>query len=221
MEIKIKGITKKYKNKIVLNGIDFSTNSGKCIGILGLNGSGKSTLLSILSGIKPCDSGSFFINDADVFAKKFNKKIIGYVPQGTPLLEELSAFDNLSLWYDSRELKNQLSDGFLSLLKINDFLDLKVAKMSGGMKKRLAIACAISNNPAILFLDEPMSALDLPCKQIICKYIKNFTENGGIVLLTSHDLMEIELCDECYILKNGKLELYQFDGNIDKLINSL
>lgn len=221
MDVKIKGITKKFKNKIVLNGIDLSTNSGKCIGILGLNGSGKSTLLSILLGIKTCDSGSFYINESDVFAKKFNKKIIGYVPQGTPLLEELSAFDNLSLWYDSTELKKQLSEGFLSLLKINDFLDLKVSKMSGGMKKRLAIGCAIANNPSVLFLDEPMSALDLPCKQIICKYIKDFTSRGGIVLLTSHDVMEIELCDECYILKNGKLVLYQFDGNIDKLINCL
>ena len=93
--------------------------------------------------------------------------------------------------------------------------------MSGGMKKRLSIACAISQKQPVLLLDEPMSALDLPCKQNISQYFRNHKERGGIVLLATHDVLELELCDKYYIMKNGELIPFDYDGNIDNLVKNL
>ena len=222
MNIEIKNIHKKYGKKQILNGIDLSVSSGRCIGVLGGNGCGKSTLLSILAGIQPCDRGEFLLDGNDLF--KFGgerARLIGYVPQGTPLIEELTAYDNLLLWYDKKTLKSELENGILNMLGINEFLKTTVSKMSGGMKKRLSIGCAISSKPPVLLLDEPMAALDLACKQKISEYIKSYKNAGGIVFLATHDVLEPQLCDEWYIMKNGRLSPFGYDGNIEKLVNSL
>lgn len=89
------------------------------------------------------------------------------------------------------------------------------------MKKRLAIGCAVAHKPKILLLDEPSAALDLICKARISNYLLDFKANGGIILLATHDIQELPLCDELYILKNGVLNPYTFDGNINKLAGSL
>ena len=107
------------------------------------------------------------------------------------------------------------------MLGINDFLKTTVSKMSGGMKKRLSIGCAISSRPPVLLLDEPMAALDLACKQDISEYIKSYKCAGGIVLLATHDVLELELCDSWYIMKNGQLTPFDYNGNVEKLVKSL
>ena len=222
MNIKVENIYKKFGSKKVLQGASFTAESGKCIGILGGNGSGKSTLLSILAGIQHADNGSFLCNDNDLFKFPAQRaKIIGYVPQGTPLIEELTAYDNLLLWYDKKTIKKELESGVLKMLGIQDFLKVVVSKMSGGMKKRLSIGCAISRKPPVLLLDEPMAALDIACKQNISNYIKEHKRAGGIVFLTTHDVLELELCDEWYIMKNGVLVPFNYTGNIDDLVKSL
>ena len=222
MKIEIKNLHKKFGSKYVLNGIDFVADSGKCIGILGGNGSGKSTLLSILAGVQPADSGEFLFDENNLFkVSSEHSRLVGYVPQGTPLIEELNAYDNLLLWYDKKTLKKELEEGVLNMLGINDFLKTTVSKMSGGMKKRLSIGCAVSSKPPVLLLDEPMAALDLICKQNISEYIKKHKKAGGIVLLATHDVLELELCDEWYIIKNGKLTRFDYTGNIEKLVKNL
>lgn len=222
MIIELKDIHKKYGSKQVLKGVNLTAESGKCIGILGGNGSGKSTLLSILAGIQPSNVGQFLINGKDLFKLNSERaRLVGYVPQGTPLLEELTAYDNLLLWYDRATMKKELESGFLKMLGINDFLKVTVSKMSGGMKKRLSIGCAISKRPPILLLDEPMAALDIACKQNISDYIKDHKKAGGIVLLATHDVLELELCDEWYIMKNGALSPFNYTGNIEELVKSL
>ncbi|MBO7338508.1 MAG: ABC transporter ATP-binding protein [Lachnospiraceae bacterium] len=210
MKLEIKELRKQYGKKLVLDGIDLTVNSGSCIGILGGNGSGKSTLLSILAGIVKANGGSFK-------AEVDGKARIGYVPQGTPLLEELSAKDNLRLWYDKSTMQKELSDGVLKLLGVDEFLKVPVRKMSGGMKKRLSIGCAVAGDPQILLLDEPTAAIDIACKDRIYAYVKEFASKGGIVLWATHDAHEMELCDECYVLKNGKLTKWDFDGDIHRL----
>ncbi len=218
----INNIKKTYKNKVILNGIDFSANSGECIGILGSNGSGKSTLLSILAGILRPDCGEFTFSGINLFKeRKKRSEIVGYVPQSAPLLEELNAMDNLSLWYEPERLKKELSDGVLGMLGIDEFIKTPVYKMSGGMKKRLAIGCAVAHNPKILLLDEPSAALDLVCKERIANYLLEYKENGGIIILATHDLQELPLCDKLYILKNGVLNPFQYDGNVHRLVGSL
>ncbi|MBR3971785.1 MAG: ATP-binding cassette domain-containing protein, partial [Ruminococcus sp.] len=107
------------------------------------------------------------------------------------------------------------------MLGIDEFLKVPVGKMSGGMKKRLSIGCAIYNHPPVLLLDEPMAALDLACKQRISEYINRHKQEGGIVLLATHDVLELNLCDEWYIIKDGNLTPFEYTGNIEKLVESL
>ena len=220
--MEIRNINKSYGKKLVLKDVSFKAENGQCIGLIGCNGSGKSTLLNIIAGILKADSGSFFYNGSDLLKdRKERIKKVGYVPQNTPLLEELSAMDNLRLWYDEDKISKELSVGVLAMLGINNFLSVPVKKMSGGMKKRLSIGCAVAHNPEILLLDEPSAALDLLCKERISNYIKDYKKQGGIVLLATHDLQEIPLCDDMYILKNGVLTPYVFDGNIHRLAGAL
>lgn len=222
MNMEIKNIRKKYGKKEVLKGVDLKAAKGECIGILGGNGSGKSTLLTILAGIQSCSGGSFLIDGEDLFKnQKELSRLVGYVPQGTPLIEELNAYDNLLLWYSREEMKKELSGGILKLLGIDEFLKTRVSKMSGGMKKRLSIGCSISKKPPVLLLDEPMSALDLQCKQKIYEYIRSHKASGGTVLIATHDVLEIELCDRWYIMKDGRLNEFKYNGNIEELVKSL
>lgn len=221
-ELQIQNIKKFYKKREVLQGIDLQVNAGKCIGILGANGSGKSTLLAILAGVLKADQGEFLWQGKDLLKDSpLAEQVVGYIPQGTPLLEELTAWDNLLLWYDKPKLKKELEEGVLAMLGVDAFLKVPVCKMSGGMKKRLAIGCAVAGNPSVLLMDEPSAALDLECKERIINYIKDFRAQGGIVLLATHDAQEIEMCDEWYILKQGVLNPYEYDGNIHYLVGKL
>lgn len=222
MKIEIKNISKSYKKKKVLKSINFTAEGGKCIGVLGANGCGKSTLLSILAGVQRADGGSFLFEGQDLFKNsKKRSNLIGYVPQGTPLIDELTAYDNLLLWYNKDQIKKELEDGVLKLLGIDEFLKVTVNNMSGGMKKRLSIGCAMAKKPPVIILDEPMAALDIACKQKISEYLKKHKEAGGILLLATHDAMELELCDECYIIKDGENIPFTYDGNIEELVKNL
>ena len=211
MTLEINDIRKKYGKKTVLDGINLSADAGSCVGILGGNGCGKSTLLSIIAGLSRADSGSI------TAVKGSGRAVIGYVPQGTPLMEELSAWDNLRLWYSRDALKRELESGVLKMLGIDTFLKVPVRKMSMGMKKRLSIGCAVYGNPDILLLDEPTAALDIVCKESIYAYIDDFRKKGGIVLFVTHDVHEFELCDRCYVMKDGRLSEYTYDGDLRKL----
>lgn len=222
MEIQLSHIQKSYRRKPVLTDVCLTAAGGECIGILGANGSGKSTLLSILAGILPRDGGSFLLDGEDLFRDpKRRSALVGYVPQGVALMEELSARDNLRLWYDAQTLEQELSGGVLSMLGIGEFLKTPVHKLSGGMKKRLSIGCAVAGRPPVLLLDEPTAALDLACKQHIDSYLRTYKAAGGLLLLITHDAAELSLCDRLFILKNGKLEPYTFSGDVDELVRSL
>lgn len=220
--MKVVNLKRKYQNKEVLKDITLTVEAGECVGILGGNGSGKSTLLSTLAGVQKADSGSFLWGDADLLCNEtLRTSLMGYVPQGNPLLEELTAWDNLRLWYDKAELRRELHDGVLAMLGIGDFIKVPVCKMSGGMKKRLSIGCAVSGKPRLLLMDEPSAALDLVCKERIYNYMREFKAQGGRILLATHDVQELALCDKWYILKEGVLEPYQYDGNVGKLVGRL
>lgn len=222
MKIEIKQIRKKYRKNEVLSQVSFEAETGMCVGILGSNGSGKTTLLTVLAGVQKPDSGAFWRDGENLFEKpKLLAKLTGYVPQGTPLLEELNAWDNLRLWYDKETLERELSEGVLAMLGIPDFIKVRVSKMSGGMKKRLSIGCAVAHLPEILLLDEPSAALDLVCKERIAAYFRQHKEKGGILILATHDVREMELCDKWYILKDGMLTPYEYDGDVSRLAGRL
>ncbi len=222
MLVEIKGVAKRYKKKQVLTDVTLTAQSGQCIGILGSNGSGKSTFLSILAGVQARDKGEFLCDGRDLFKDPaLRAQNVGYVPQGTPLIEELSARDNLLLWYDAKEMEKELESGVLKMLGVDEFLKVTVSKMSGGMKKRLSIGCAMAKRPPILLLDEPTAALDIACKESIAEYLRRHKKAGGLLFLTTHDVPELELCDKWFILKNGVLEPFVYDGNVSHLVKSL
>ncbi|SCX04234.1 ABC-2 type transport system ATP-binding protein [Lachnospiraceae bacterium YSD2013] len=221
MKISVENISKKYRNKEVLSSVSFEAESGMQVGIVGKNGIGKSTLLSILAGVNKADGGKFLYEGRDLLADKdLRNKVCAYIPQETPLISELSARDNLRMWYSDKALKKELSEGFLKTLGIDRFLKVNVRKMSGGMKKRLSIGCAIYADPRVLILDEPTASLDLECKGIINDYLDAFKKRGGIVVLATHDEKEIENCDALYLLKDKEMNKYVYDGSIKNLVDS-
>ncbi len=222
MNIEIKNLSKSYGKTQVLRDISISAEGGRCIGIIGANGSGKSTLLSVLAGVLERDKGSFLFDGEDLFQKrKKHSQLVGYVPQGMPLIEELTGRDNLLLWYERNQLKQELESGILKLLGIESFIKMPVRKLSGGMKKRLAIGCAMAQHPPVLLLDEPTAALDIACKQSIWTYIEQFKKAGGLVFITTHEAQELAGCDQLYLLKNGVAEAYTYTGNFKDLADRL
>ena len=220
MTVEVCSLCKSYKKRLVLDNLSLTAQSGQIIGVVGGNGSGKSTLLSILAGACRADSGTFLLDGTDLFNnKKLLSSAVGYVPQNTILFEELSGRDNLRLWYSKQELEKALcSNGILSLLDLQPLMNKTVSKMSGGMKKRMSIACAVAHNPSILLLDEPSSALDLACKEKLYDWYKQFVSNGGIIILATHDVQELELCTKTFVLKNKALFPYNYSGDVRELI---
>ena len=157
MFIEAENIRKSYGRKTtVLNGASFHAASGEYIAIVGANGCGKSTLLEILAGSLKADGGSLKIDGIDAFADaKLFQKYIGFVPQENPLMEKLSARDNLKFWYcdTGRNMEADLQGGVPAVLGVSGYLDKRVDKLSGGMKKRLSICCALAKNPPVLILE--------------------------------------------------------------------
>ena len=220
--IEVKAIRKRYGKHRVLEDISFDVEPGEIVGILGENGSGKSTLLTILAGLQGADGGFFNIDGRDLLKNtRLRNETVAYVPQETPLISELTAWDNLRMWYPADRLKKELKDGFLAMLGIDQFIKVPVNQMSGGMKKRLTIGCAINSNPRLMLLDEPTAALDLVCKERIYTYFDQYKKRDGSLIIATHEIQEIELCDKCFILKAGKLEPYKYDGDIPHLIGRL
>lgn len=201
--LSVEHISFSYRKKEVLRDISFTAKEGDFIGIIGKNGCGKSTLLSVLAGVKKPASGTLTFQDAPLFSKgSIPAETIGYVPQLNPLLPELSVRDNLKLWYRNTGCT---PESLYQQMGLTDYLRVPVAKLSEGLKKRVSIASVLQNNPKILILDEPSAALDLPCKEVIHKQLLSFTENGGIILFTTHEEAEFSLCNCLYILKDGVL----------------
>ena len=193
-----------YRRKTVLDHVSFELSPGMCVGIVGINGSGKSTLLSVLAGIRQPLSGSFTCFGHDLFRERtLFPRMVGYLPQDNPLMEDLTVFDNLKLWYGN-DIPSDAD--VLKELRIWELISMKVKSLSGGMKRRLSIACAVSENQPVLILDEPASSLDLHQKEIILDFMKSYTLRGGIILLSTHDEQEITSCDSVYYLKNGTAE---------------
>lgn len=192
-----------YGSEPVLETVCLTAAAGECVGIAGINGSGKSTLLSILAGMRRASGGSLICMGHDLFREKGQfAKLIGYVPQDNPLLSDLTVSDNLKLWSGS---KPDPSLQVLQKLELVPLLKKRAGKLSGGQKRRLTIACALLGNQRILIMDEPTSALDVGQKEIIHRYIKDFTAQKGVVIMATHDIIEMELCDRLYHLSEHRL----------------
>lgn len=192
-------LVKRYGKKTILRDVSLYAKKGECVGVLGMNGCGKSTLLAILAGTIKKNSGTVHFEEPGLK--------IGYVPQENPLMEQLSVMDNLRFWYagSHKKLLKDLQEGPPAMLGLNSCLRQKASKLSGGLKKRLSIACALAEDPALLILDEPGASLDFVCKEDIKAYLAYYMSQGGCVVLTSHEEAEISICTRSYYLSDGIL----------------
>ena len=221
--IRINNLSKHFGRKQILNNVNLYAPEGNLYRDPGQNGCGKSTLMSVLAGTISKDSGEFFLDGRDLFQdRRQHASCVGYVPQGIPLIEELSGMDNLRLWYRSRkEIRRELDSGILAILGISDFLRIPVSHMSGGMKKRLSIGCAVATTPECSCWTNLRQRWIFICKERIANYLREYKNQGGTVLLTTHDIQELPLCDRLFILKQGRLVPYEYDGNFHRLAGQL
>ena len=222
MDLQVENIRKQYGKKQILSGCSFSAARGDCVGIIGTNGTGKSTLLRIIAGVLKADEGRVMWQDQDLLRDaSLRAQTVTYVPQGTPLIEELSALDNLRLWYEPAALELSLGQGMLRRLGVHDFLKTSASRLSGGMRKRLSIGCALARDPDVLLLDEPTAALDLVCKEQILDAFQSLRESGRLLILVTHDQWELGMCSQLHLLSGGQLEPYSFQGDLRTLIRDL
>ncbi len=221
--IRLKGIRKSYGRNEVLKGLDLAVDKGGAVGLVGKNGSGKSTLLSIMAGALKADGGAIEYGGRDMQQRADLARMAAFVPQENPLIEELSVRDNLRLWYAGSpvSLKASLREGLPHEMGLHEILKVKVQNLSGGMKKRLAIACALANNAPILLLDEPGASLDLVMKQDILSYLRRYLDRGGTIVISSHDRDELGLCDELYHVAGGILEPLPRNLDLEELTRLL
>ncbi len=206
--IEVNEIRKSYGKREILKGVSFFVKKGECVALAGANGCGKSTLLGVLAGTLKAASGEILYNGENPFEnRRVFQKYVGYVPQENPLMDKLSVYDNLRFWYcdTGRSIENDMENGILKEFGLDAYRKYPVSKLSGGLKKRLSIVCALAANPQILIMDEPGAALDVVCKEDIKRYLIKYRQEGGTVILTSHEEAELLLCDRMYLLKDGIL----------------
>ena len=219
--LEVREIYKKYGKKPILQGVTFQAKAGECIGIVGGNGCGKTTLLSILAGVNRPDRGSICFDGTEaVGTRKVFERYAAYVPQENPLIPELSARDNYRLWFrgEKKRMEEDLNTGVGRRLGLAEFLSTPAGKLSGGQKKRLSIASALADRAKVMILDEPGAALDLAAKEEILRYIREYTAQGGLVVLTSHEMTELSVCTRLFLLRAGVLVPIRAGSSAEELI---
>ena len=206
--IKLKNVTKSFKDKKALDNLSLNVNSGEIYGLLGANGAGKSTTLNLLLGFLDSDSGSIEISNSND-KKLVSRDMIGYIPENVNLYPYLSGIENLDyfckisgLSLNSIKLCELLNECGLE----NDSHNKKTSEYSKGMRQKVGIAIALAKNAKIYLLDEPASGLDPMASNELSVILKKLSTNGSTILMASHDLFRVrETCDKIGILKQGSL----------------
>lgn len=209
--IKVKNISKRFNDKLVLDNISYEVKEGEIFGFIGPNGAGKSTLINIMTSLLTPDNGTIEICGYDILREPIKaKECMGYVPQELALMEDLNAYDNLEFFGALYGLKGKLlKERIAEALKVTGLEETrkqKIKKFSGGMKRRLNIAVSILHHPKVLILDEPTVGVDPQSRNHIFSFIKNICKEWGTtVIYTSHYMEEIEeLCKRVFIIDLGK-----------------
>lgn len=222
--IEVKGLVKKYKELIAVDNLDLEVKSGEILGLLGPNGSGKSTTINCILSLLKKDSGSVKIFGKEMSPDAYDiKRRIGVVFQDVAVYDELNVYENIDyfcgLYIKDKEERKILVKRALDLVSLNDFVKFKPKKLSGGLLRRLNIACGIAHRPEIIILDEPTVAVDPQSRNNILEGIKKLNKEGSTIIYTSHYMDEVDfLCDEIVIIDKGKVIAY---GTSEELKNSI
>ncbi len=229
MKLEVNNLKKCYGEKIVLDDINFSFESGKIYGLIGRNGAGKTTFFNSLNSDIDIDSGSFYLED-EYGEESLSTNDIGYVIS-TPIVPEfLTAREFLEFFMEinkDKVDKDKTVDDYFSLVKISrEDQDKLLKDYSHGMKNKMQILINVIAHPKVILLDEPLTSLDVVVQDEMKKLFKSL-KNEHIIIFSTHILeIAMDLCDEIIILNNGKLELIK-KSNLngknykDKIINSL
>ncbi|MDR0501498.1 MAG: ABC transporter ATP-binding protein [Coriobacteriales bacterium] len=206
--LKVSDVKKTYDKKEVLHGVNFSVQEKEVYGLLGPNGAGKSTLLNIIVNLITEHSG-----DVEIFAKKISRSSlseIGFVPQDLAIYEDLSTIQNVSFFGSLYGLKGKVlhenCEAALRMVGLWDQRKRKPSAFSGGMKRRLNIACSIVHSPKLIILDEPTVGIDPQSRNYILESIKALNQAGATIIYTSHYMEEVEaICSKVAIIDDGKI----------------
>lgn len=211
MVIECKGLTKTYKDVKALIGLDLSIPKGIIYGLLGPNGAGKSTFINIVAGLVKADSGKLVVAGSSLPEQsRAVKGRMGFVPQDLAIYEDLTAYENIAFFASLYGLKGsekkEKVEKALEFVSLTDRRKDRAKAYSGGMKRRLNLACGICHEPEILFLDEPTVGIDPQSRNHIMESIKKLNKNGMTIIYTTHYMEEAEaLCDRIGIIDNGKI----------------
>lgn len=208
--LEVKNINKKYKNKGVLNDINFSIQSGEIVALIGKNGAGKSTLINIITKLIQQDSGQ-----SKIFEKeKFDRNLIGVMMQENISLDRITVKEIIKLTrtYYRNPMSYQV---ILALSELQNYTNHPMDKLSGGQKRKLQFALTLAGNPDLIFLDEPTVGMDAESRTKFWKHVDELKKQGKTFLITSHYLEELEKVANRFIfLHNQKII---FDGSLNEM----
>lgn len=222
--IEVKNLTKRYGHFVALDDFSLEVKEGEILGLLGPNGSGKSTCINTILSLLKYDKGSIKIFGQDMTPNRYDIKAdIGVVFQEIAVFEELSVKDNIDyfcgLYIKDKKKRKMYIDDAVELVGLQDYLKFKPKQLSGGLLRRLNIACGIAHKPKLIFLDEPTVAVDPQSRNHILEGIKILNERGATIVYTTHYMEEVEsLCHRIVIMDKGKIIA---SGSNDELKNSI
>ena len=214
MMLEARKISKTFNRKPILHEVDFALEPGQCLGVAGHNGSGKSTLLSIIAQVLAPDAGEVLYEGASLSEdRSLAGAVLGYAPQENSLLDDLTVEETIAFWRRAYGLPRGgmfAPSSPASMLGLEEIKKKRIARLSGGMQKRVSIAIALLRQPRLLLLDEALSALDRNYRLAMESYMADFCRQGGGILYCSHEIGDlIALCSRILILRQGRIV---FDG---------
>ena len=209
--IEVKNLIKEYKEIKAVDNLSFEVHEGEILGLLGPNGSGKTTTINCLLSLLNYSSGSIKIFGKEMKPDSYDiKSKIGVVFQEVAVFDELTVYENVDyfcgLYINNKETRKKYIEDAINLVGLENFKNFYPKKLSGGLLRRLNIACGIAHKPKLIFLDEPTVAVDPQSRNNILDGIKKLRDNGATIVYTTHYMEEVEmLCDRVIILDKGKI----------------
>ncbi len=209
--IEVKNLKKEYKEIKAVDNLSFEVHEGEILGLLGPNGSGKTTTINCLLSLLNYSSGSIKIFGKEMKPDSYDiKSKIGVVFQEVAVFDELTVYENIDyfcgLYIDNKGTRKKYIEDAINLVGLENFKNFYPKKLSGGLLRRLNIACGIAHKPKLIFLDEPTVAVDPQSRNNILDGIKKLRDNGATIVYTTHYMEEVEmLCDRVIILDKGKI----------------